>query len=109
MPSANGHGPKRAILYVRVSTDEQARSGYSLAQQLEALREYAVQEGLQVLEEVQDPGQSGASLERPGMDRVRDLVAAGGVSVVLAQDRDRFSREPAYTYLLRREFQERGC
>jgi site-specific DNA recombinase len=56
-----------------------------------------------------DPGQSGASLERPGMDHVRDLVAAGGVSVVLAQDRDRFSREPAYTYLLRREFEERGC
>ena len=42
------------------------------------------------------------------MDRVRDLVAAGGVSVVLAQDRDRFAREPAYHYLLRREFEEHG-
>jgi site-specific DNA recombinase len=108
MPSTNGHGPKRAILYARVSTDEQARSGYSLAQQLEALREYAAREGYEVLEEVVDPGQSGASLERPGMDRVRDLVAAGGVSVVLAQDRDRFAREPAYHYLLRREFEEHG-
>ena len=109
MPNTNGHGLKRAILYARVSTDEQARSGYSLAQQIEALRDYAVREGYEVLEEVQDPGQSGASLERPGMDRVRDLVSAGGVSVVLAQDRDRFSREPAYTYLLRREFEEHGC
>ena len=97
MPNANGHGPKRAILYARVSTDEQARSGFSLAQQLEALRAYASREGYEVLEEVSDPGQSGASLERPGMDRVRDLVVAGGISVVLAQDRDRFSREPAYT------------
>jgi len=43
------------------------------------------------------------------MDRVRDLVAAGGVTVVLAQDRDRFAREPAYHYLLRREFGEHGC
>jgi site-specific DNA recombinase len=42
------------------------------------------------------------------MDRVRDLVATGGVSVVLAQDRDRFAREPAYHYLLRREFEEQG-
>src|ERR671912_363263 len=113
MPNTNGHGPKRsilwAILYARVSTDEQARSGYSLAQQIEALRDYAAREGYEVLEEGVDPGQSGASLERPGMDRVRDLVSAGGVSVVLAQDRDRFSREPAYTYLLRREFEERGC
>jgi hypothetical protein len=85
MPSTDS--PKRAILYARVSTDEQARSGFSLAQQLEALRVYCEQEGYEILEEVQDPGQSGASLERPGMDRVRDLVAAGGISVVLAQDR----------------------
>jgi site-specific DNA recombinase len=106
MSNINGHGPKRAILYTRVSTDEQARSGYSLAQQLEALKDYAAREGYEVLDEVSDPGQSGASLERPGMDRVRDLVAAGGVSVVLAQDRDRFAREPAYHYLLRREFEE---
>ena len=87
MPNTNGHGPKQAILYARVSTDEQARSGYSLAQQLEALREYAVREGYEVLEEVQDPGQSGASLERPGMDRVRDLVAAGNVSAGKARAR----------------------
>src|SRR5215212_9888171 len=108
MPDTNGHGSKRAILYARVSTDEQARSGYSLAQQLEALKEHAVQESYEVLEEVSDPGQSGASLERPGMDRVRDLVAAGGIFVVLAQDRDRFAREPAYHYLLKREFEEHG-
>ena len=108
MPSTNSHGPKRAILYARVSTDEQARSGYSLAQQLEALRGYAAREGYKVLEEVSDPGKSGAALERPGMDRVRDLVAAGHASVVLAQDRDRFSREPAYLYLLREEFAVHG-
>jgi len=108
MPNTNGHGPKRAILYARVSTDEQARSGYSLAQQIEALRTYAAREGYEVLEKVSDPGESGASLERPGMDRVRDLVAAGGVSAVLAQDRDRFSREPAYLYLLREEFAAHG-
>jgi DNA invertase Pin-like site-specific DNA recombinase len=42
------------------------------------------------------------------MDRVRDLVAVGGVSAVLAQDRDRFARESAYHYLLRKEFEERG-
>ena len=72
------------------------------------MRQYAAHEGYEVLEEVVDPGQSGASLERPGMDRVRDLVAAGGISVVLAQDRDRFAREPAYHYLLRREFEEYG-
>ncbi len=107
MPSTNGH-KKTAVLYCRVSTAEQVQKGYSLGQQLEALREYAAREGYEVIEEVKDPGQSGASLERPGMDRVRDLVAAGGVSAVLAQDRDRFAREPAYLYLLKQEFAEYG-
>jgi DNA invertase Pin-like site-specific DNA recombinase len=58
MLSTNGHGLKKAVLwaifYARVSTDEQARSGYSLAQQLEALRDYAAREGYEVLEEVVD-------------------------------------------------------
>ena len=39
MPNTNGHGPKRVILYARVSTDEQARSGYTLAQQREEISE----------------------------------------------------------------------
>ncbi len=97
----------KAVLYARVSTRGQADKGYSLRQQLDALRGYALQEGYEVLEEVQDTI-SGSTLERPGLNRVRDLVAAGGVSVVLAQDRDRFAREPAYLYLLREEFGEFG-
>ena len=105
----NVHGSKMAILYARVSTDEQARSGYSLSQQLERLREYAAAEGYEVLEEIKDAGQSGASLERPGMDRARDLIATGKVSVILAQDRDRFAREPALHYILQQELAEYQC
>ena len=45
MPNTNGHGHKTAVLYARVSTDEQARSGYSLAQQIEALKASAAREG----------------------------------------------------------------
>src|SRR5215218_5864197 len=100
---------KRAILYARVSTDEQARSGYSLGQQLERLRKYATAEGYEVLEEIEDSGQSGASLERPGLDRARDLIATGKVSVILAQDRDRFAREPALHYILKQELAEYEC
>jgi site-specific DNA recombinase len=111
--TTNGHGPKRiilwVILYARVSTDEQARSGYSLSQQLEALRAYAAREGYEILDEVTDPGKSGATLDRPGLDRVRNLVASGGVSAVLAQDRDRFAREPAYLWVLQKELGEHGC
>lgn len=108
MPSTNGHSPKTAILYARVSTEEQARSGYSLAQQIEALKAYAARESFESLGEVTDPGQSGASLERPGMDRVRDLVAAGGVAMVLAQDADRITRDPIHRAFLDEEMERFG-
>jgi site-specific DNA recombinase len=107
--TTNGHDPRRVILYARVSTDEQARSGYSLSQQLEALRKYAAREGYEILDEVTDPGKSGATLDRPGLDKVRDLVVSGVVTAVLAQDRDRFAREPAYLWVLRKELREHGC
>src|SRR3954453_10434980 len=108
MPNTNGHGPKQAILYARVSTEEQAHSGFSLAQQMEALREYAAREGYEVLEEVRDEGWSGAYLERPGLDRVRDLVEAGGVGVVFAQDADRITRDPGHRAFLDDEFERLG-
>ncbi len=98
----------RAVLYARVSTRGQAERGYSLAQQMEALREHCVREGFEIVTEVEDAGYTGATLDRPGMDRVRDLVEAGGVDVVLAQDRDRFAREPSYLDLLKFEFKGHG-
>ena len=58
---------------------------------------------------MQDPGQHGASLEKPGMDRVKDPVAAGVTTLALAQDRDRLAPTPAYHYLLHREFEEYSC
>src|SRR5918995_4980862 len=101
---------KTAILYARVSTKKQAEDDrYSIPQQFAALREYAAREGYEVLEEVEDPGYSGATLNRPGLDRVRDLVTGGGVSVLLAQDRDRFAREPALLWLLKEELAQHGC
>lgn len=104
-----GSGAGRAVLYSRVSTIRQARDGYSLAQQLEALRGFATSAGHRVFAEVVDAAQSGASLHRPGLDRVRDLVAAGGVAAVLVQDVDRLTKDPEHHRLLRHEFEARGC
>jgi site-specific DNA recombinase len=100
---------KTAILYARVSTDEQARSGYSIADQEEALRAWCAENGHEPLEVVRDEGHSGAYLERPGLDRVRDLVEAGGVSLVVAQDADRITREPGHRALLDEEFERVGA
>ena len=97
----------KAALYCRVSTEEQGKSGYSLRQQLETLRRYCDAHDLEVVGEFEDKA-SGASLDRLGLDALRDAVSAGGVDVVLAQDRDRFSREPAHHYVLGEEFLQHG-
>jgi hypothetical protein len=86
MQSTNGHSPRKAILYARVSTDEQARSGYSLAQQLEVLRDYAARDDYEVLAGGNRPrperGEPGAarygSREEPGGRRRSDGGAGTG-------------------------------
>lgn len=100
---------KTAVLYARVSTREQAERGYSMRQQIERLRGWAEAAGYRVLEEVPDGGYSGASLERPGLERVRDLVEGGEVSVAIAQDMDRWTRDPSDMLILEREFKLFGC
>jgi site-specific DNA recombinase len=96
----------RAVLYARVSTEEQGK-GYSLRQQLEALQDYCKDNGIEVVGPYEDRS-SGASLDRPGLDALRDVVSAGGIDLVLAQDRDRLSREPAHLFLLREDLREYG-
>ena len=51
---------KRVALYIRVSTEEQAKSGYSLPEQLRTLSEYAARQGWEVVEVIEDAGDSGA-------------------------------------------------
>jgi site-specific DNA recombinase len=68
----------RALLYVRVSTSEQGTAGYSLRQQLEALRSYCKDNNIEVVAEFEDTS-SGASLDRPGLDALRDTVSLGGI------------------------------
>jgi len=65
MPSTNGHGTQRVILYARVSTQEQAEKGFSLDQQIEALRAYAAREGLEIFEEVRTLDRAEQALRGP--------------------------------------------
>jgi hypothetical protein len=56
----------------------------------------------------EDEGYSGATLERPGLERVRDLAAEGQIQVVLAYSPDRLSRKYAYQILLIEELARQG-
>jgi len=99
---------KSAVAYVRVSTDEQAKSGLSLPQQRHELEAYAAREGYRIVEWAADEGYSGASPDRPGLSRVVELAESGAVEAVLATKRDRLFRSRLYRLLLERDLEEHG-
>ena len=98
-----------AAIYARVSSAQQ-REEHTIASQTAALIEFANSHDLEVPKEwvFEDEGFSGALLERPGLERVRDLAAEGQLQVVLAYAPDRLSRKYAYQILLLEEFARHG-
>jgi site-specific DNA recombinase len=98
-----------AAIYARVSSDHQKEEG-TIASQKAALLAWAQSQELTVPTEwiFQDEGYSGAVLARPGLERLRDLVAEGQVEVVLVYAPDRLSRKYAYQILLLEEFARAG-
>jgi len=94
------------VAYCRVSTDEQAEDGYSIDGQAEKLRTYAEFHELGELVVVSDPGWSGKNTDRPGLERLRGMVAAGHVAHVLVWRLDRLSRNLGDLILLADEFGE---
>lgn len=82
----------RIIGYVRVSTDEQAASGYGLKAQETAIRESVERRGQDLVELVRDEGKSGKSLERPGLLAALRRIAAGEADGLIVAKLDRASR-----------------
>src|SRR5215212_9584366 len=82
----------RVVLYTRVSTDEQANSGYSLEDQLDKLEAHAGQQGWEIVDRITDDGYSGTDPNRPGLLKVIRLAQEGKIDVALAAKRDRFYR-----------------
>src|SRR5215207_8648550 len=100
----------RAAIYARVSTPRQARER-NTDQQVARLKRYAEQKGW-VLDGGRvylDESYSGASLNRPGLDALRDAAAMAEFEVVLVAAPDRLARNYVHQVLLLEELQGRGC
>jgi len=82
----------RVIGYIRVSTEEQAVDGVSLAAQREKLTAYARLYDLHLVEIIEDAGESGKTLNRPGLQRALDLIRRGEADGLLIAKLDRLSR-----------------
>src|SRR6185312_1050020 len=103
------HHDLRAAIYARVSGDQQAKEG-TIASQLEAVRRRVACDALECEPELcfLDDGFSGDTLVRPGLERLRDQAAAGGIDRLYVLDPDRFSRRYAYQVLILEELTRCG-
>lgn len=93
-----------AIIYARVSTEDQAKHGYSLESQLDACRQRASSLGADVIEFV-DEGISGSILERPGLSAAREMVRRREVQYFICLDPDRLARNLTHQLIVTEEIE----
>ena len=100
----------RAALYARVPATRQAQA-QTIEQQLDRLREAVAGRGWTLEEQhvYRDDGYSGASLGRPGLDRLRDHAALAELDLVLVTAPDRLARNYVHQVLLIDELARHGC
>jgi site-specific DNA recombinase len=99
----------RAALYARVSSEQQIQT-QTIDSQVESIKQRMVQDGLDLDPELFfiDDGYSGASLQRPALERLRDMAAMGALDRIYAHCPDRLARKYAYQVLLIDELERCG-
>ncbi|MBU1627480.1 recombinase family protein [bacterium] len=83
----------KAIGYTRVSTEEQAKEGVSLASQEDKIRTYAQLHDIELMGIVSDKGASGKSLDRDGMNQILNMVETKEIDSIIVYKLDRLSRK----------------
>lgn len=90
----------KVAIYIRVSTKEQAESGYSIGEQETRLQKYCDAMQWQVYKVYCDPAYSGATLERPALSELLQDIQQGKIDAVLVWKLDRLSRSQKDTLYL---------
>jgi site-specific DNA recombinase len=91
---------KNVAIYVRVSTDWQAEQGYSLQSQIDACIARAHELGAQTIKNYVDDGYSGAYLERPALDELREALRSKVYDTVICYDPDRLARNLSHQLII---------
>jgi site-specific DNA recombinase len=97
----------RVALYVRVSSEAQAARG-TIGSQLEVLASRVAAEGHEVVATYTDDGYSGARLDRPGLDALRDAAEGGAFESLWCLSPDRLARSFPYQVLILDELARLG-
>ncbi len=99
----------RAALYVRVSTDEQAKHGYSIRSQKEKLEAYCVSQDWEIANFYIDEGKSAKNTERPALQKLLSDVRSGVIDVLLIYRLDRLTRSVLDLYKILEELEQYNC
>ncbi len=100
---------KRAVIYVRVSSREQAESGYSLDAQVEACRRFVQQNNWSLVGEYVDAGESAKTADRPNFQKMlRQLGDDRSIAYVVVHKIDRFARNLEDHVQIRARFKKWG-
>lgn len=95
----------RAAIYVRVSTDDQAKSGYSLPDQISTCKTKLLEMGITDTVEYIDDGYSGEFIDRPALTRMRADMAHRRIDLVIVYDPDRLARNLSIQLLIANELE----
>jgi DNA invertase Pin-like site-specific DNA recombinase/RNase P subunit RPR2 len=96
-------------LYIRVSTMEQAREGYSIAAQKERLTAYCKAQGWENIKFYTEEGVSAKDTNRPELQRMFDDMRSGKIQMILVYRLDRFTRRVVDLHKMLEEMQKYNC
>ena len=84
---------KKACVYTRVSTQEQANEGYSIEEQERMCKAGIESKGWQYVRTFSDPGISGRTMKRPGLQAMFQAIKDKEIEAVFIYKLDRLSRK----------------
>ncbi len=99
----------KTAVYVRVSTEEQVKEGYSISAQKERLDAYIKSQGWELVSYYVDEGVSAKDTNRPELQRMLKNIEEGFIDVVLVYRLDRLTRSVLDLYQLLESFEKNGC
>ncbi|MCM3573334.1 recombinase family protein [Mesobacillus subterraneus] len=100
---------KNVAIYIRVSTEEQAKEGYSISAQKQKLKAYCIAQGWEVSGVYVDEGISAKDMKRPQLQQMIKDIKAGEIDCVLVYRLDRLTRSVLDLYKLLETFEKHDC
>lgn len=99
---------KSCYIYIRVSTDEQAKEGFSVDNQKRACTDYAESNGYHPKRVFSDDGRSGRTTDRPAFQEMMETIKSDPIDAVIVYKIDRLARNVADFANIRKELRNYG-